>query len=433
MSALAHFALLALLAGAALAQDDPLLAKAKARVAQSVSLLPNYLCTQTIRRVQFDLDRYRYPNCSLLAEMKASERHLNTQDRLRLDVGVGGKTEMYAWAGEKKFNDAGILSFINYGPISSGSFTGFLRAVFTRGIATHERLGHVLREGRDMVEYSFTVARESHSYQVRSGDGRLIFTAYHGKFLLNAESGELASLTIVTDKQPEDGGACEQETSLQYTSMQMNGRDFLLPKESVLKIFHEGGMETENRTTYSACHVFLGESTISFEEAPASATVTKPALTQEVQIPTGANFSAVFPEEIKITEVFAGDTLKAKLKQAIKAKSGRTLVPAGSTVLFRVMKMQEFFIPQSTAHLEVRLDSLEADGKTIRTQARPVWKKLTAKEARLAPGLVLIGTLSTQNMELPNNTAVLKFVVTKAGRQPALANGFEMNWHVVAQ
>ena len=412
-------------------RDDPLLAKVREKVTESVDRLPNYLCTQTIKRIQMDPDSRETLSCSQLEEMKRKANHVTTQDRLRLDVGVSGKLEMYAWAGQNRFNDSGILDLVRFGPISTGSFSGFLRAIFTRDAATYQRQKDLIRDGRAMAEYGFSVPRESNTYQFRSPGTGFFYTAYGGTFLVDKVSGDLVELAIQTNKRPEDGGACEQDTTLRYGRVQLNNRDFLLPEESQLKIYHNSGMATENRTTYSACHVFMGESKISFEEPPETGprrNPAKPAASPEIVLPSGIQFTLVFQRDVNTASIFAGDTVAAKLKHAIKGGRGRTLVPADATIVLRVTKMQEYFEPESTARLVLKVESMDVSANPVRFAAVPRPRRLTIKDARHAPGLVLIARDTLQGGVFAANSAEFNFVLTKAGMATGISKGFEMTW-----
>ena len=58
----------------------------------------------------------------------------------------------------------------------------------------------------------------------------------------------MAALTIQTQTRTEDGGACEQDSTLQYSLVLLIRREFLLPSESELEIYHQSGMVSANAT-----------------------------------------------------------------------------------------------------------------------------------------------------------------------------------------
>src|SRR5579871_5214955 len=99
--------LLAAVARVLAAQPDPsdLLVRVREKVLNTVDRLPRYLCTQTIDRSQFEPDRaVHIPNCEELQFSRDTRWKpvLTTADRLRLDVGIAEKREIYSWVGENQ-------------------------------------------------------------------------------------------------------------------------------------------------------------------------------------------------------------------------------------------------------------------------------------------------------------------------------------------
>ena len=64
----------------------------------------------------------------------------------------------------------------------------------------------------------------------------------------------------------------------------MNNLDFLLPSEATTVVINSNGYQSTNRTVFSSCHQFLGESKLVFDDAPAPAAVAKP---KPIEIPVG--------------------------------------------------------------------------------------------------------------------------------------------------
>jgi hypothetical protein len=115
--------LLALLAAPVMAQTDPteLLARVREKVLHTVDGLPRYLCTQAVDRSQYEPDRsVDGKDCEPRKLLRT------TADRLRLDVSVAGRREIYSWVGDSQFGDRGLSEIVTEGSISSGSFQGFL-------------------------------------------------------------------------------------------------------------------------------------------------------------------------------------------------------------------------------------------------------------------------------------------------------------------
>ncbi len=407
--------------------NDPLLDKVREQVSKSILRLPNYLCTQTIQRTQMDPVVRNRLTCAQLAGLKQSARLLNSKDRLRLDVAMGEKKEMYSWMGSNQFFDSNIVELVHFGPISSGSFNGFLRAVFTRNIATYAPPQQVIRDGRTLAEYGFSVPQESKSYQYLSPSRELFYTAYGGTFLVDSKSGELVELNIQTKKEPGDPGACEQDTSLKYSQVELNGQEFLLPEESALRIYHPDGVLTENRTVYSACHVFLGESKISFEEPGVSASKKAPAEPAEIAVPGGLAFTIVVDKDVRLESLYGGDPITAQLKAPIVNQRGKTLVPTGATIVLRVMRVLEIGNPTPYSKMTLVLEQMTTKGRKVRLIAGPSRHSITSKESPKAPGLVLI--MPDANFSKNSNVIAAELTfATKITPKTGIGKGFEMTW-----
>src|SRR6185312_9899923 len=113
------------------AQQDPtdLLVRVRARIEESLNRLPNYMCTQTIGRYQYQsVVPDRSHACDESTDRPST--HLSSSDRLRLDVAVKSNGEMYGWVGEGRFEDRELVDIVTDGAISTGSFTAFLTEIF---------------------------------------------------------------------------------------------------------------------------------------------------------------------------------------------------------------------------------------------------------------------------------------------------------------
>ena len=90
--------------------------------------------------------------------------------------------------------------------------------------------------------------------------------------------------------------------------------------ESRLRIVQTDGGESENRTVFSGCHEFLGESNITFgppPDAPALKTDRSPALDALI-IPQGLRFRVALTQSIDVATAAAGDPVKAQLLTPIR-------------------------------------------------------------------------------------------------------------------
>ncbi len=326
------------------------------------------MCTQTIDRA---VDRPETPKSGTDCEPAAppAKIELVSTDRLRLDVAMGASVEMYSWVGESRFDDQGLLDIVREGAIPSGSFTAYLTGLFRLHAATFNYRGELTRSGRKFSEFGFLAPRETSRYIYTSHRNRVI-TGYGGTFLVDPTSAELVRLIIRTDVLPKETGPCRATSTLDYHRVTLKGVDFLLPDVSLLRIVNTNGDESENRTVFSGCHEFMGESTIKFDSSD-DALVTEPGHGQARKlpsIPAGISFGVATTSEIDTSTAAAGDAVTAKLITPI-SNGLKVLVPAGAPVSARIMRLEQFRGDRSRITLGLRLETVEIRAVTVPLKA----------------------------------------------------------------
>jgi hypothetical protein len=252
------------------AQDDPL--DVLRRVSHNVM--------ETIDRSEYRLNGiFRANSChGLAAEKKRRhlKRRLTASDRLRFDVAIGVShevfgvsNEMYSWVGDHQFHDRGLLDLVRQGAISTGTFSSFLVSLFEQDRASFSYNGDRTIDGRLLSEYGFRVPLEKSNYVFRFGNERTeVLTVYDGTFLADPKTLDLVHLTV-RQSLPAETGACEATHTMDYGRVTIGSANFLMAKEADLDILSPD-REMENRIAYSACHEFVGQSTLSFGPAPAA-------------------------------------------------------------------------------------------------------------------------------------------------------------------
>jgi len=358
--------LLSSIVAAASAQDDPqdLLLRVRSNLSETIGRLPKYMCTLTIDRAQYRVEGSRgLPSCDALLSEK-NKGHLKPRlyeaDRLRLDVAISDSAnEIYSWVGEDRFDDRDLFQIVHSGALQTGSYSTFLSSIFRGAAADFSYNGDVVVDGRRLVEFGFQIPREKSNY-VFGNWREHVTTAYGGTFLVDPKTGDLTRLVVRTSQLPADVGSCQATTTLDYDRVRLNDLDFLLPREAQLDIVNTNGDELRNRTAYSACHQFLGQSTVKFDEPLPSAGAPVPA--KPFALPPGIPFTVVFTQPIDTLAAAAGDPVKGKLTKAIRDAASDILVPEGSEVTARIVKLQHFYGPPSSFTIGVKLETVNAGG-----------------------------------------------------------------------
>ena len=272
--------LLSVFAASVVAQQDSPEGDAKALLLQvrkklmlTVNRLPRYMCTETIDRSTFrPKAKVRGVFCDDLARLRKQSDwkvRQDTSDRLRLDVAISGRIEMFSWAGEDRFQDRSLADLVRRGATSTGAFVSFLSAVFGTDAANFTYHGEVNGDGRALVEFGFRVPLEESDYRLENRvDGAIVFSAlvpYDGTFLVDPKTFDLVRLTVRADRIPPELDVCEDVTTLTYGSVRLHNSIFLLPQDVRLHAINSDGSELENRTVFSGCHEFHSESSLSFD------------------------------------------------------------------------------------------------------------------------------------------------------------------------
>ena len=346
--------------------DQGLLSEVRAKVADSVRRLSNYMCTENIERTVYALKAAAQSteSCADLLTAKGHGRLLSS-DRLRLDVGASKSDEMYSWAGENRFYDRRPGEIVGHGATSNGSFTALLSMIFTSDPVRFSYVGEFTQPEHQLVEFAFEapVERSHYTFAQRFR----VITAYEGTFLVDPKTWDLVRLTIHTKGLPPESGACEAANSTDYQNVHLNNSTLLLPSLVRLVIVNTDGSESVNQTVFSACREFQGQSAVTFgdvSKAPTSNSVLAPA---ELAVRKGLPFEVALTQDIDTSKAAAGDAVKCELVTPIRA--GRNLVvPAETPVTARIVELRRTYGPPSSLSLSLRLESLDLDG-TVRTIA----------------------------------------------------------------
>ena len=431
------------LAASLRAQPDPaeLLLRVRDRVLNTVDRLPRYLCTQTVDRAQYEPSGIvGETNCAELDRLRGI-RYVpirTTADRLRLDVGVAHGREAYSWVGENRFGDQSLFDIVRNGAVSTGYFHGFLALVFRSDQASFSFVGESTAGGRKLFEYQFDVPVEASHYIYRTGGGAYT-TAYEGTMRADAETADLVELAVRTRNMPPETNTCEVSTSMKYGRWRANDADFLLPTETNMRIRDGNAVELQNRTVYTGCHEFLGESTLHFGPPDTKVVATQRAkLTtapDATAIPGGLQFTVKLAQDIEVATAAAGDPVKALL--ATDLRDGRKLLAAtGTPVTCRIQLIRRYYSAQSgrtlgayeptaKVDLQLRLESLAAPTGPRPITARPFTppaSPLRRRPGTLAHRPVSLGTLSSLDL----NVWSTRF--DNAGDDYVIKSGLAMEW-----
>ena len=409
-----------LVTGAQAGQDSAdLLRLAQSKILDSLKRLPRYMCTQTIDRTIYASDS-RITGSACTDGVVPSKTRPVTSDRLRLDV-AKSDVEMYSWVGESQFNDRDIADIVRDGAISNGSFVGFLTQIFSTDAADFTYNGEVTRDGHALSEFGYKVARETSHYTFNNR-GRKMTIGYEGSFLVDPATADLVQLVVNSTSLPDQTSTCSLSTTLDYKRVNLQGIDFLLPSATLLRILNSDGSSSVNRTAFSGCHEFHGESTLSFDEPSQTPSGRAPTATAPPEIPPQLSFRIALAQKIETASAATGDVIKCKLVTPIRNGS-KVVIPSGAAVGARIVRIRHFYGSVPYVALDLKLETVTAGGVPVPLIARPdLSPHFEPGKPGELHGRVVLGTLSS----IENHAA--PFIFRTDREQYVIDSGLESSW-----
>jgi hypothetical protein len=335
--------------GQELPPETLLLARIKVKAAENLQRLPNYTCTQTIER----------------SLRRGKAKKFEPVDTLRLEVALVDGKELFSWPGAGKFEERGIGEIVGAGgAIGNGSFALHAKSVFLSRSPTFTYAGETTLNGRRAIRFDYRIPQMLSGYQIRIGRNQA-FVEYHGSFWVDADTLDLIRLEVLADKPPPSLNLAEASDTMEYQRATIGGGDFLLPQSSELVMIDLMGNANRNRTQFSACRQYAGESKLSFAEPTTD--VAAPAPTPEakpIRLPPGLTVEVRLKTPIQSGRSATGDPITALVGRDVK-KDGEIVAPKGAVLTGRITRLEKRKGDQQDYYI-VGLDfsTIEFDNRT---------------------------------------------------------------------
>ncbi len=368
--------LLTALAASALAQEprDPAIRLLRARqiLTERNKRLPDYTCVQTVDRRYLRPRKAHHPAppCDKVRARDPNELVLEKTDRLRLEIKASRGEEIGSWHGSP-FNSRDIFELVGGGPYGTGVLGALIWDVFISGGATYRYIGEETSGGARLVSYSYAVPLAASHYRLKSGSNWAT-VPFAGVFWLDADSLDLQRLREQATDLPPVTDGCETDTAIDYQKMKVGGAEFLLPKQSSMRLVMQDESETQSTAVYSGCREYRGESTIRFDEVPAPDETRRGAMPQP-PLPAGLPFTLALTAPIDTDVAAAGDIVRTKLRNPVRdARSKAVLAPAGTVIQGRIVHLEHWIEAPRRFTISIVLEKLEAGGVPQPLYAKPV-------------------------------------------------------------
>jgi hypothetical protein len=239
--------------------DTPPSAEEQARIVQQARTiamqytanLPNFLCTETVRRTTGKTGKETKPRDTLVLDVSFNGK----ADRYRLRSINGKQTtkSLYEVGGFRSSGDFGNLQKLVFDPASQTRF---------------EWSGVVSLRGRRARVFAFAIDATHSGYGLDFRSfmkGAEMVAALKGMAYLDAETNRLLRLRIEAVGMPAKWPVKRTVSTLDYDFADVGGQQYLLPRTSDLRLYLKDGTE-RNVMEFSDYRRFAGEATISFDK-----------------------------------------------------------------------------------------------------------------------------------------------------------------------
>lgn len=232
---------------------DEMRAVIKAAAAYAINYarnLPDFLCTQTVKRYQ-DVGVHGF---------------WMLKDTLTLHLGYSDQKEEYKLVAMNNRPTSASYESVG-GAISEGEFGSMMYVVFDPRSHAHMVWDHWTRvRGHAAQVYSYTIKMQDSSYKLTYGGRRGNVTTMAGaagQVYIDPETHSVLRLTRNATEMSSTFPITFASTVLDYDYGEVGGRRFFLPTHATIRM-DTREVRTRNDVEFTAYRKFAGESTISF-------------------------------------------------------------------------------------------------------------------------------------------------------------------------
>ncbi len=328
----------AVLAGfAVLAQaQQEQLARIKSAVAENLSRLPNYTCTESIQR---------------------SEPKLMMLETIRMEVAFVDGKELFGWPGAAKIDESNVGKMID-GSIGNGYFGLFSRNIFSTPSTTFQYMNAAELNGKPAVRYDYRVPQSSDVYVIKT-ESIEASVGFHGSIWVNPTTLDLICITVAVDDPPAVLGITSAASTLNFERQPIGSSTFVLPRNAELAVVDTDAMERKSRLSFASCHQFVGESVIRFDapaNEPAAASVKSPA--KQITLPEDFSVDFNLDTPIEWDTGAGGDPVHGTLRASVLSNGG-IVVPKGAGLSGRIAHLA---LRGDLYYVELNLTALDFEG-----------------------------------------------------------------------
>jgi VWFA-related protein len=254
------------------AEQARFLAVARQVALEHAKSLPDFLCTETVRRSVFAGPQIPYPKVTIFGQGQLGAAATvggpqeRIEDTLTVEVGYYEQQERYRLTETNGSLVKGDYSNAG-GFLSRGEFGSNLRRIFDPASAAEfhfERWTTVRR--RRVAVYSYRIERSKAHYSIRTsvtGGGQQAEVGLRGEAVIDRETYGVLRLNYMADGIPADFPVRRASATVDYGDAKIGGKPYLLPLKAVVEA-EELGVTSRNEVTFHSYRKFSSESTLRF-------------------------------------------------------------------------------------------------------------------------------------------------------------------------
>jgi len=228
-------------------EQTQIIEKAREVALQYTANLPNFICTETIRRSQLPRGSQTW---KLLDTIAVDVAFSDQGERYNL-LTINGKPT------RKSFRKIG-------GTMSGGEFGGLLQGIFQPESQTKFQSERPT-DMRGRATHVFSYRIEQPSFGVNSGRRFHMKAAFGGLVYVDRETYRVLKFTAVTSGIPANFPITAVSEELDYGFVEISGQQFLLPLHAQLNVTLQDGNQTRNEMEFGNYRKFSSEAILKFE------------------------------------------------------------------------------------------------------------------------------------------------------------------------
>jgi hypothetical protein len=266
---------------------------------------------------------------------------------------------MFSWHGDKAYQTGKIDSLVRAGPIHSGSYFGFLSSIFLEGSAQIDYIGLRSEDNHEVAVFQYTTPRSESTFETETDAGPAVM-GYHGEFTVDPVSPSIQRLTVIAEEAevPESASFCSLHLDSRYQVVNLNGKGFRLPATVELTLLDRNREVKRTSTRYQACHEFLAESQLRFDNSPTISAPTGAAPRPLKELPPGLRVAIRITSNTNPADSWGGDPVTGELSDDLTDEHGVVLAAKGTLVQGRLLRMATLSNPRRGYTAVVQFDQL---------------------------------------------------------------------------